>query len=341
MPTVKNAKPKPGRRPTAADVAALSGVSRATVSYVLNNVPGQTIPARTRDRVQDAATALGYIPSAVAASLRRGHSRIILVVTEPALSGFVTEPFLAAITTQFTQDGYSVLTHDFVTDEALIAVIREIRPFGVLALSGLSADTETEIRDLAVPRVYSSSGGAIDFPRPWEEEIGRIQANFLIDHGANRILYASPTHDSPRSAIAKSRYKGVALGTQARGLGRAEHITLPPDRTAAARLLAAFFDGPQHLGICGFDDVVAATVLAAAHDCGVAVPGSVSVIGVDDVPFAALLTPPLTTVAIDGWATGVRVAERFLGPTAAADARDDSQIEASIVERASVARPFM
>src|SRR4051794_33842882 len=67
-----------GRRVTSADVARLAGVSRATVSYVHNDTPQQTISGPTRARVLDAAARLGYAPSAAARTLRTGRSDIVL-----------------------------------------------------------------------------------------------------------------------------------------------------------------------------------------------------------------------------------------------------------------------
>jgi DNA-binding LacI/PurR family transcriptional regulator len=66
------------RRVTSADVARMAGVSRATVSYVLNDTPHQTISADTRDRVLHAAAELGYAPSAAARTLRTGRSDVVL-----------------------------------------------------------------------------------------------------------------------------------------------------------------------------------------------------------------------------------------------------------------------
>jgi len=65
-------------RVTSANVAAEAGVSRATVSYVLNDTPGQTIPEATRERVRTAADRLGYSPSSAARTLRRGRSDLVL-----------------------------------------------------------------------------------------------------------------------------------------------------------------------------------------------------------------------------------------------------------------------
>ncbi|MGW1288141.1 LacI family DNA-binding transcriptional regulator, partial [Streptomyces sp. NPDC002586] len=83
--------------PTSADVARLAGVSRATVSYVLNNTSAVRISEPTRRRVHEAARELGYVPHAAARSLRAGHSRMVLMPA-PAIpvgslySGFINDP---------------------------------------------------------------------------------------------------------------------------------------------------------------------------------------------------------------------------------------------------------
>ena len=68
------------RRPTGADVARRAGLSRATVSYVLNDTPHQAIPEPTRQRVLAAAAELGYTPSAAGRALRSGHSEVVLLL---------------------------------------------------------------------------------------------------------------------------------------------------------------------------------------------------------------------------------------------------------------------
>src|SRR3954447_18722682 len=68
------------RRPTGADVARQAGLSRATVSYVLNDTAHQPIPERTRQRVLAAAAELGYTPSAAARTLSSGRSDLVLLL---------------------------------------------------------------------------------------------------------------------------------------------------------------------------------------------------------------------------------------------------------------------
>src|SRR5690554_5547715 len=80
---------KPGR-PRLRDVAAAAGVSTATVSYVLNGTPGQSIRPQTQERVRRAADALGYVPHRVARTLREGRSRIVLLNVGDLLGSSMT-----------------------------------------------------------------------------------------------------------------------------------------------------------------------------------------------------------------------------------------------------------
>ncbi|WP_455431307.1 LacI family DNA-binding transcriptional regulator [Streptomyces acidicola] len=303
---------------------------------MLNNVQGQTISEETRARVREAAAALGYVPSAAAASLRRGHSRLVLLVTDQALTGFITEPFLAAISQRFSAADYTALTHRFVSDQALIALIREIRPFGVLALTHLSPQVIDVIKDTGVPRWYTSAqGDDPDFRRPWEEEIGAVQAHHLIGRGCTRLVYAAPPEDSPRQVIAHSRAIGAARACEEHGLSAPDYVHVPLDREKAAARVFGDETGEGRTGICAFDDTTAAIVLAAAHDRGLAVPDDVSVIGTDETPFAAYLTPPLTSLAIDAVTTGTLLADGFLSDDNAQGAVARSSARATIVQRAS------
>src|SRR4051812_10769267 len=82
------------RRVTSSDVARVSGVSRTTVSYVLNDTPGVSISAPTRAHVLATAKDLGYTPSAAARTLRTGRSEVVLVIMPRWVSSAVTEAFL-------------------------------------------------------------------------------------------------------------------------------------------------------------------------------------------------------------------------------------------------------
>ena len=84
-------------RVTLNDLAAASGVSRATVSFVLRDSPGQSISAATKDRVREAARALGYVPHGLARALREGTSTIVVLAIDPALEGNYARSYIAGL----------------------------------------------------------------------------------------------------------------------------------------------------------------------------------------------------------------------------------------------------
>src|SRR5580693_546316 len=84
-------------RATLNDVAAASGVSRATASFVLRDSPGQSISAGTRERVREAARTLGYVPNGLARALREGTSRIVLFTIDVALDGNYARSYISGL----------------------------------------------------------------------------------------------------------------------------------------------------------------------------------------------------------------------------------------------------
>src|ERR671932_2290978 len=100
-----------GRRVTSADVAREAGVSRATVSYVLNAVPHQKIAEATRQRILEAAARLGYAPSAAARAMRSGRSDIVLCLLPDWPIGPTVGGFLEHLSAALAADGLTLLAH--------------------------------------------------------------------------------------------------------------------------------------------------------------------------------------------------------------------------------------
>ncbi len=126
--------PAPRSVPTSADVARLAGVSRATVSYVLNNTSAVRISEPTRRRVHEAAKELGYVPHAAARSLRAGHSRMVLMPAPTVPVGVLYSQFISELQWALGRLDYTVVQHGSVGlhgDEAARAWA-ELRPVAVL-----------------------------------------------------------------------------------------------------------------------------------------------------------------------------------------------------------------
>src|SRR5215469_15033387 len=122
------------RPATSGDVARRAGVSRATVSYVLNGVAGSRISPETAGRVREAAGALGYIPHAMARSLRAGRSNLVLVPRMTSPPGPMLDSFQEALEGRLAELGYTVVVHGdrHVRGTAGARVWASLRPVGVI-----------------------------------------------------------------------------------------------------------------------------------------------------------------------------------------------------------------
>ncbi|BCY07917.1 LacI family DNA-binding transcriptional regulator [Actinoplanes sp. L3-i22] len=286
--------PEP-RRITSADVARRAGVSRATVSYVLNATPGQSISPATRDRVRKAAAGLGYAPSAAARALRTGRSDVVLCLLPDWPIGNEVGNLLGNLSTALAREGLTFVAHPGSREDRPIAEIwKAITPAAVLSFTDFSDDETEAMRAAGVALVVALLGRAgrhgqeLEVP---QRLIGRRQAEHLSGTGHRRLGYAYP--DDPRLRIfAEPRLAGV------RTVGEPVVRTVPLDTEPAAAAVAGWCaDGVT--GICAYNDEVALAVLAGARSLGPAAPSGLSVIGVDDIPAARLAVPPLTTVTTD------------------------------------------
>ena len=290
------------RRPTAADVAAHAGVSRATVSYVLNDTPHQAIPETTRKRVRDAAAELGYTPSAAARALITGRSDVVLLLLPDWPIGPSVGDLLESLSEALGQRGLTFVAHPRCAGRPVADVWKAITPAAVITFEELE-DTETKMLqaagvELAVALFGDGrrTAGAMDIP---EQRTGRLQAQHLAAAGHRHLGYAWP--DDPRvESFAQPRLDGVRQACADLGLAEPHVVSAPltPDGISAA-IRAWRTASPAVTGICAYNDEVALAVLAAARGHGLDVPGDLSVIGVDDIPSAAVARPTLTTVRAD------------------------------------------
>ena len=303
------------RRVTGADVAREAGVSRATVSYVLHDAPHQRIPEATRQRVWEAAARLGYAPSAAARSLRTGRSDIVLGLLpdwpiEPVLGRFVQQ-----LTNAFAEHGLTFVVHSPARPtRPLRETWRAVTPAAVLALDEIPESEVGPMRATGIEVVVALHGSAQGRYRPplvSEEPVGEAQARHLV--GAHRrIGYAYP--DLPKlGVLAEPRLDGVRKVCTELDLPEPDVRTVPVGAGAAMRAVKAWLAAdPPVTGICAFNDDVAMSVLVALRSLGLRAPQDLAVIGVDDIPGAALAQPPLTTIVRDTDAIARGLARRIV-----------------------------
>ncbi|MFE2185733.1 LacI family DNA-binding transcriptional regulator [Streptomyces sp. NPDC059455] len=290
--------PRQSRRPTAGDVARLSGVSSATVSYVLNKSPGQKISAATTDRVLRAAEQLGYVPNAAAGTLRRGHSRVVLIVIDTLNVGHTNARSLEPLLDAVASCGLTALTYSLVSEEDLLGVVRTLQPFAVAALSFTTAAMRQSLRGAGAQHVIglnTAEDEDLEPKRPGEAEIGRTQIRHLAQRGPTRIVYVLPDK-SPRLPIAQVRLRGAQEECVRQGLRAPLALSLPLDRHAIAEALSSLESLRGTTGVATADDRMGIAVLGAMADLGWSAPDDLAVVGADNFVESEFVTPPLTSV---------------------------------------------
>jgi len=316
----------PSARVTLNDVAAASGVSRATASFVLRDSPGQSISAATRERVRAAARTLGYIPNGIARALREGTSRIVLLTIDTALDGHYARSYIRGLDAELAAHEHVLLVR-YAQEEPDRPVLDTVVPRAVLRF-GEPYLTGRELDD---------SGGG------WRDGLAAhvaAQVGYLADRGHTRIALALPARDTPLRSV-RQRFADQAAA--ARGLpplfpvtvpaGRSDSVAARTDAGCAPPALPALPALPGGItAVAAFDDDVALRVLAAMRGAGLAAPDDLAVIGFDDNGYGALTTPTLTTVHIDAEAHGRQAARLVLGLPA--DDRSPSPGEVIVRESA-------
>jgi DNA-binding LacI/PurR family transcriptional regulator len=321
------------RRVTSADVAAMAGVSRATVSYVLNDTPHQTISAGTRGRVLDAAASLGYAPSAAARTLRTGRSDVVLCLLPDWPIGQEVGDLLANLSTALARHGLTFVAHPAGREDRPISNIwKAITPAAVLAFADFSDDEIGAMRSAGVALVVALLGrtrqsrGELEVP---QQRVGRLQAAHLIGAGHTRLGYAYPD-DARVRIFADPRLDGARSACAAASIEAPLVRTVPLDPAAAATAVAGW-RAAGVTAICAYNDEVALAVLAGLRRAGLTAPGDLAVIGVDDIPAARLTDPALTTITTDLAAVAAHLAATLVAainghPEPAAAAADVVQV---------------
>lgn len=287
------------RRVTLNDVAAASGVSRATVSFVLNDDPNQTISAATRDRVRQAARELGYVPHGVARALREGSSRVVVLNIDAGMEGTYSRSYVRGLDAELAAHDHVLLVrHGHHTPQSTQQVLDVIAPRAVIRF-GETYLTGRELDDL---------GGG------WRDGLAAhsaLQLRHLVEHGHTRIALALPDTESP---LAATRLKFTDHAAHNLGVPTPESFVTPLDRAACAEAVETFLSrNPGTTAIAGYNDDVALRVLRAMADVGREVPDDIAVIGFDDNGYGAYTTPALTTVNVDAEAHGRLSARLALG----------------------------
>jgi len=295
--------------PTSRDIADLAGVSQATVSRALRNSP--LVRQETRERIQQIARELNYFVNRNAAGLRTHQSNTIALLLFDETGGAEAQinPFfltmIGYITRAAARMGYDVLVSlQQLTDDWHIEYQASHRADGLILLGyGDYVGYREKLDALAAANTRFIIYGPIVKDQPGHslgcdnETGGSAATKHLISLGRNRIVILGDT--SRRHPEFASRYVGYARACQQAGLDLAPELKVHADNTeelSYAAMQQLIRSGRSFDAVFAVTDVLAIGAMRALADAGLQVPDDVSVVGFDDLPRAAFVTPALTTV---------------------------------------------
>lgn len=327
-------KAKRTSRVTVRDVANEVGVSIATVSYVLND--RGSVSQEVRKKVRRAATRLGYRQNIAARAMKMGRTDIVGLIIPN-----IENPFFATLVQSVLQEARSRSYQVFVVDtegshESEIKAMRGLVAQGVDGIIVFPIDDSdlAPVEELGVPVVVlDRENPNLDVVQAEYRNGGRMIAGHLMDLGHRRfgLLEAPQVVTSGRE---RSRGFVEGLNEDCRVVWRhEERFALELSKGARNRL-----SDPGVTAVACGNDQIAMAAIAHLRSCGIGVPEQVSVVGFDDIPFASLSSPTLTTVRMPTAAMGVEAVAlliRQLEPKPAGRARSRVVLGVELVERGS------
>lgn len=309
---------------TIADIAQQAGVSKATVSRVLNKRP-EGVGSQTRERIEKILCETGFLPSGVARGLATGRSRSVGLI----IPG-ITNPFypllVRGVEEALSRSGYSLFlcnsAGDIVKEKDYVRVLMEKGVDGVI-LDSAQSDCDCQVELLEEKSVPFVLLDRIIEGRPKRVGVfvdnrqgARLAASHLFSRPGCVLFYLNGPAERSQSVL---RLAGVEDVRREMGLPAAALSVMNGDDTIESgyRLTAQVLDRapagqPPFTALFACNDLMAVGALRALKAKGVAVPGEVEVIGFDDIELAHLVEPPLSTVSQPALEMGARAAEQLL-----------------------------
>lgn len=305
------------KRATIKDVAALAGVSAATVSRALADRP--EISGETKEKVRAACRRLGYVPNAAARGLTGRRTNVIGMVvpdvSNPYFSGMAT-----AIERQAAQEGCRLLLSNSMRseDQELRAIDHFLaRQVDGLLVAAISPQSQARHGALikGLPCVYLgvNHSEACSYVMT-DNTVGAYEATrYLLDLGHRDILFFGGRETSrTRELRVKGFYQAMAEenlpGRDLAAVGDVRQLR----QWSYEKALDLFQSGPAPDAIFAFSDITALKIMEAAEERGVRIPRDVSLVGYDNISFAALPRIDLTTVSQRKFRAGEIAVKRLL-----------------------------
>jgi DNA-binding LacI/PurR family transcriptional regulator len=315
------------KRSTSRDVAKMAGVSRTTVSLVLNRLEGISISENTRQRVFKAAETLNYHPNATGRKLVSGKSNTLGLILCQSPEQIFADAFLLQVVLGVEQAAMQWNFHVLLKpvepgdSDGYSRLIAENHVDGII-LSGPRQD------DAEIIRLHEESVPIVLLGQLPDSELCCVDVNaisgaqtavmHLIGLGHQRIGMITNAPLSYTSA--QQRKSGYLQALCNAGIPADEALIKTGNYTPASgyRTMNELLQEAQPpSAVFVASDVVATGAILAAKHAGLRIPEDLSIVGFDDIPLAEYLDPPLTTIRLPayglGWAAGERLIRLMQG----------------------------
>ena len=340
------------------DVAKEAGVSAATVSYILNDTPGLSFTPETRQKVLEAAEKLHYVANQAAKTL--GSSRVqgivrskLIGIVIPQTENKRKEPyimfgnpfygtFLSAVELEIRKAGYQLILSGTNPGQSYIDIVKSRTLDGVIILGAYPSGDEAEYKKYNVPAVlvdcYGSEGNFFYSIRTNDRQGGYMATKYLIEKGHQQI--AIVTGELKEHGVNSERYMGYLDALKEAHIQPSEDNVFEGlvDYRYGAEVSKELARNRKDItAIFATADITAIGLINGLHEEGISVPDDVSIIGFDDVEYAKMCYPELTTIRQNIMEKGRQAAKLML--KAAQNHRlppDERTIPVELIERGTV-----
>lgn len=278
--------------PKSQDVADRAGVSRSTVSQILNG-RADLFTDETQARVAEAVAELGYEPSSAGRTLARGSSDIVIALIPDTTFGRNLQDIYGALTDELATRGLTLVLR--LSDDSpgsLDKLVVSLKPRAVLTLISLPDDQRQLLVRRGVELIEPDESDAANV----NAQIGGLQARHLIARGHRRLAYAH-LRDARSDLFGGARERTFIAACRSQGLDEPRILHLDISAEDARSALDDL--GSTGYAVACYNDDVATALLFAATERGWRIPQDLALVGMDNTPLSRLTVPPLTTMGYD------------------------------------------